>query len=392
MPAFHLGARPPAERGLQDRMDSRMKRLLRRSIGVLALGATLLAAGCATPTASKAPETGPVFFGDPPRIQLLATFRGEADFGKESSDIVKFVAGEQRKGRVLRQPYGSAVFEGRLYVVDTKAAGYAVFDLANRKFSFVEGFGNGRMVKPINITFDADGTRYITDTGKNQVLVFDRNDKFVQAFGAPGQFKPVDVAIAGDRLYVVDIEHNEVQVLDKRSGRTLFTFGKIGTKEGELFHPTNLAIGPEGDVYVVETSNFRVQRFTSEGKHVRFYGDLGQTPGSFARPKGIAIDRQGRLYVGDSAFQNIQIFTNDGRMLLSFGEGAPGREGLNLPTGVSIDYGSVELFKRHADPKFSVEYVITVASQFEPNKVDVFGFGRMAGATYADEGKAAAAR
>ena len=200
----------------------------------------------------------------------------------------------------------------------------------------------------------------------------------------------MDTAIAGDRLYVVDIKHHQVQVLDKRSGRLLFKFGEAGSKLGELFHPTNIAIGPDGDVYVVETSNFRVQRFTADGKPVRVYGEFGSELGTFSRPKGIAIDRAGRLYVGDAAFENVQIFDNSGKLLLFFGQPGDRAEGLNLPAGVSIDYDNVDLFRRYADPGFTVEYLILVASQFGPNKIDVFGFGKMRGMDYPPDGKPAA--
>jgi DNA-binding beta-propeller fold protein YncE len=227
----------------------------------------------------------------------------------------------------------------------------------------------------------------VTDTGRNQILVFDRDERFLSAFGTEGQFKPVDTAIAGERLYVADIQHHQIHVLEKKTGKPLFTFGKAGSAIGELFHPTNIAIGPEGDVYVVETSNFRVQRFTPDGKSVRIYGEVGSDLGNFSRPKGIAIDRTGRVYVGDSAFENVQIFDNDGNLLLFFGQPGDKSEGLNLPAGVTIDYANVDLFRRYADPRFSIEYVIMVASQFGPNKVDVFGFGKMSGIDYPPEVK-----
>jgi DNA-binding beta-propeller fold protein YncE len=274
------------------------------------------------------------------------------------------------------------MFEGKLYVADSKVPGLAVFDLAQRRFHVVTGSGNGRMKRPINVTIEPDGTKYVTDTGQDQVLVFDRNDRFVAAYGTKDQFKPVDTAIAGERLYVVDIQHHEVQVLDKRSGKLLHRFGKPGSGIGELFHPTNIAIGPEGDVYVVETSNFRVQRFTAEGKPVRVYGKVGDAPGSFSRPKGIALDRTGRLYVGDAAFENVQVFDSDGRLLMFFGQPGGRSEGLSLPAALAIDYTNTELFRRYADPRFTIEYLILVASQFGPNKIDVFGFGRMQGMEY----------
>lgn len=361
------------------------------SHGVLVLAATVLAGCAAVPTETRKPE--PAFYPpppQPPRIQHLATFSGERDFAPSSGGFAQFILGEDRTSQRLERPYGVAMFEGKLYVADSRAPGLAVFDLAQKRFALVTGSGQGRMKRPINVTIDGDGTKYVTDTGRDQILVYDRNERFVAAFGAASQFKPVDIAIAGERLYVADLLHHEVHVLDKRSGKPLFKFGKAGSKPGELFHPTNLAIGPDGDVYVVETGNFRVQRFTAEGQPVRVYGEIGNAPGTFARPKGIALDRAGRLYVGDAAFQNVQIFDRYGKLLLFFGQPGEGAEGLTLPAGVTIDYDNVHLFRRYADPKFVLEYVILVVSQFGPNKVDVFGFGKMSGVDYPGDERPAA--
>jgi DNA-binding beta-propeller fold protein YncE len=353
-----------------------------RRAGV-ALAAAVFIAGCAAP--GDATRTGAVFYPalpNAPRIQHLASISSERDIGKVTSDFAKFVVGEDTGGRRLKQPYGVALFAGKLYVADSRAPGLATFDVAQHSFSLMAGSGNGRMKRPINVTIDADGTKYVADTGHNQVLVYDRADRFTGAFGTLQQFKPVDTAIAGERLYVVDIEHHQVQVLDKRSGKRLFTFGKAGSGDEDLFQPTNIAIGPDGDVYVVDTGNYRVQRFTAEGVRVRSYGAIGTGLGSFARPKGIALDRAGRLYVGDAAFENVQVFDPSGRLLLFFGQPGNKAEGLNLPAGIAIDYDNVDLFRASADPRFSVEYLILVASQFGPNKVDVFGFGRMSGMEY----------
>jgi DNA-binding beta-propeller fold protein YncE len=361
--------------------------------GIAAVLAAAVLAGCAS-APSEAPQApGPAFYPplpNPPRIQHLKTITGERDLGAPVSGFAQFILGDDTRTQQLKQPYGVGIFEGKLYVVDSRAPGLAVFNLAQQRFALVTGAPYGRMKRPINITIDSDGTKYVTDTGRDQVLVFDRDDRFVSAYGAEGQFKPVDTAIAGERLYVVDIQHHQVQVLEKRTGKLLFNFGHAGSMVGELFHPTNIAIGADGDVYVVETNNFRVQRFTAEGKPVRVYGELGDARGNFSRPKGIALDRDGRLYVGDAAFQNVQIFDNDGRLLLFFGQPGDNVEGLNLPAGVMIDYDNLQYFRSYADPRFNIEYLIFVVSQFGPNKVDVFGYGKMAGMDYPpEEGPAA---
>jgi DNA-binding beta-propeller fold protein YncE len=327
---------------------------------------------------------------NPPRIQHLKTITGERDLGAAESGLAKFVLGDETRAQQLMQPYGVGLFAGKLYVVDTGAPGLAVFDLMQQRFELMTGAPSGRMKRPINITIDTDGTKYVTDTGRDQVLVFDRGDRFVRAYGSDGQFKPVDTAIAGERLYVTDIQHHQIQVLNKNTGSFLFKFGGAGSQAGELFHPTNITIGPDGDVYVVETSNFRVQRFSAEGKPVRIYGDIGTERGNFSRPKGISLDHNGRIYVGDAAFQNVQIFDNDGRLLLFFGQPGGEVEGLNLPAGIKIDYDNVRHFQAYADANFKIEYLIFVVSQFGPNKVDVFGYGKMSGMDYASDETAAA--
>lgn len=358
-----------------------------RGLTLCLLAAAALVAGCVAPSADRprARPAGPFFYPPPPappRIQHLLTLSSERDLGPGRSGFAEFIAGKDDKPRALTQPYGAALYEGKLYVADTGAPGLVVFDLENRRLTVLTGAGAGRMKRPINVTIDRDGTRFVTDTGHDRVLVFDRDDRFVRALGGEEQFRPVDVAIAGERLYVVDIRHHQIHVLDKRTGVTLFKFGKAGSGVGELFQPTNIALGPDGDVFVAETGNFRVQRFTADGRHVRFYGEPGNVPGTFARPKGIVVDRAGRLYVGDSAFQNVQIFDKDGRLLMDFGRPMDGLDGLNLPAAVRLDYDHVRLFSRYADPKFGVEYLILVVSQFGPNKVDIYGFGTMAGVDY----------
>lgn len=356
---------------------------------IVVLGTAVLAivAGCATPPAERAAPTarGPFVYPPPPappRIQHLITLSTARDLGVPRSGFADFIAGKDKNPLSMAQPYGAALYRGSLYAVDTGGPGLVIFDFEERKVRTFTGVGAGRMKRPINMAIDVDGSKYITDTALDQVLVYDAEDRFQRAIGGPEKFRPVDVAIAGDRLYVVDIGNHEVHVLNKRTGGLLFKFGKVGRGAGELFQPTNMAIGPGGDVYVAETGNFRVQRFTADGRHVRFYGEAGSTPGTFARPKGIAVDHAGRLYVGDAAFQNVQIFTDDGKLLMDFGRPLDGLDGVNLPAAVKVDYAHVAQFQRYADPKFKIEHLVLVVSQFNPNKVDVYGFGRMAGIDY----------
>jgi DNA-binding beta-propeller fold protein YncE len=238
--------------------------------------------------------------------------------------------------------------------------------------------GAGVLKKPINIAIDADGTRFVTDTERSLVVVFDREDRFVRTLGEPGAFRPVGIAVAAGQLYVSDIEHHQVLILDKTTGSVLSKFGQPGSQAGELYQPTNIALAADGSVLVSDTGNFRIQKFTADGRFVRSYGEIGTAPGKFARPKGVAIDRAGRMYVVDAAFENLQVLDPEGVPLLYFGAPGSARDSINLPTTVTVDYANVELFRKYAAPGFELEYVVLVACQFGANKVAVFGFGSVA--------------
>ncbi|MDH4073070.1 MAG: 6-bladed beta-propeller [Gammaproteobacteria bacterium] len=353
--------------------------IIRRLFGSAALTFMLCVGIAASGAAADPQDNGPIYYPDPPnqpRLQFLAKFSSPLDIATKKSGFRDFLfGGEDNEGHLVQKPYGVAIYEGAIYVVDTRGNGWAVFDVSSKSSRFVRPAGPGALRKPINITIDTDGTRYVTDTERKQVIVYDRNDRYARALGQAGDFSPVDVAIHGDRLYVTDVEHHQVHILDKASGSIVKTFGGAGSEPGKLFHPTNLTITPAGTLYVVDTTNFRLQEFTRDGGFLRTIGKIGTGPGTFSRPKGVAVDRENHIYVVDSAFENVQILDGSGGALMYFGSPGDARDSINMPTVVKIDYENVRYFEHLADPGFRVEYLVVVASQFGLNKIAVFGFG-----------------
>jgi DNA-binding beta-propeller fold protein YncE len=162
--------------------------------------------------------------------------------------------------------------------------------------------------------------------------------------------------------------------MEKATGQEIRRISKLGAGRDELFLPTNIAVGADGEVYVSDTGNFRVQKFDSRGRHLRRFGRLGKRFGQFVRPKGIALDREGRLYAVDAASEVVQIFDPEGQLLVFFGGEGNDPGGLNLPAKVVVDYDNVDLFADLALPGYEIEYLAIVTSQYGPNKVNVFGF------------------
>src|SRR5210317_179212 len=159
-------------------------------------------------TAADTNADRPIFYPPPPnlpRIQFLSTFSSALDMSTKSRGFRDFVfGGEENEQKLVHKPYGLAIHQGRIYVVDARGNGWGVFDLAAEDSEIVQPSGQGALKKPINISIDDDGLRYVTDTDRNDVVVFDTSNRFLRTYGSRGQFKPIDVAVYEDRIYVSD--------------------------------------------------------------------------------------------------------------------------------------------------------------------------------------------
>ena len=274
---------------------------------------------------------------DEPRVKFVDIIWSSASLGKKKG-IADTLFGEERVETFIK-PYGVAVDkEGKIYITDVGRV--MVFDLKNKELSLIGDMPEkGQLRVPIGIAVSGDGRLFITDVGADVLYVY-REGKYVITIGQAGEFdNPSGVAVDEQRrlLYVVNAKKHCVNVYSLDNYTFLKTIGARGTADGEFNFPTNIALDAEGNIYVVDTGNFRIEIFNPDGKFIRSIGKSGDTPGSFARPKGIAVDSEGHLYVVDTAFQNFQIFDKEGRILLYVGQAGMGPGRFQLPAGMTID-------------------------------------------------------
>ncbi|MDH5432876.1 MAG: hypothetical protein OEY19_02960 [Gammaproteobacteria bacterium] len=353
----------------------------------LVLITMVVLSGCAGQQIKEVVVEDPVFYPSlpqSPRIQYLKTLSSLDDLTNEDNSFGDFLFDEedQTDKSIIQKPYGVGFYDGAVFVVDTRGPGYVIFDLKNQKAHTISGHG---MQRPINIAFDEVGNRYIADGAAGKILIFNSQNKFVRSFSTGDDFKPTDVLIKGDKIYVVETQNHRIQILAKNDGRKLTEFGKPGSKEGELYHPTNIKLDNKGNLYIVETGNFRIQKFTENGQYISSFGKVGTGVGQMARPKGIALDNKEIIYSVDSAFSVVQMFQPDGKLLLYFGGEGEEEGKLLLPADIEISYDNLEIFQKYAHPDFVLEYVIAVTNQFGPNSVVLYGFGKMKGMDYINE-------
>jgi sugar lactone lactonase YvrE len=353
-----------------------MKPLLRSCLILLSL--LLFSGGCKT---ARKPDhsSGYPFF--PPdrehaRLQYLTSFSSPADFEAPPSKMLSFVVGELPVKRPMVKPYGLALKNNELLVCDTVLGLVHRLDLAKREWSYFRPDGPGTLKKAVNLDIDDQGRRYVADTVRGQVVVFDSDGRFVGTIGQEFELKPSDVKVVGDRIYVADLKSHRIRLYNRNTREFLFAVPtEVENEDAALFGPTNVAVGPRGDIYASDSTSFRVQRYAADGSYKQTIGQHGDTPGSFARNKGVAVDAEGRVYVVDAAFQNVQIFDDAGKLLLHFGDYSKPDEGaMVLPAGVVVDAAHNDWFRPFVDPGFNLDYVVLVVNQYGTHKITAYGF------------------
>jgi len=331
----------------------------------------------------------PVFFPPPPevpRLQFLKSFSGPDDLGAvTTSAFERFVLGKPETMDGITTPYGVAIFEGKLYVCDVGKRMVEVLDLKNRTFSYLTK--DRRLMNPVNIYIDDDGTKYIADPTAGSIFVFDKNDNLSAIFGSESKINPIDIVVRGQRCYVTDFGSNQVVVLDKTTGREISRIGEKSKRErqveplaelpdGEFSLISDLALDQQGNIYVTDKAGARITQFDRSGTFMRTIGRLGDNIDEFVRPKGIAIDKGSRIWVVDAATEVAKIYNQQAQLLLFFG--LPGNEPgmMNLPAKIVLDYDNVELFQQYAVEGADIEFLVLVSNQYGLNKISVYGFGR----------------
>jgi len=271
------------------------------------------------------------------RIKHIQTISSIKDISEEPgffSKVFSFLFGSKNIDRWLVQPVGIAVDrDGKLYIADPGINGIHILDIKKKDYRFLAETKFGAFKSPVGLAFSRDGTLYLSDSERGEIFVLAGNEDVL--FSIKNNIvRPTGLSIIGERLYVTDTGKNKVVVFDL-TGNFLFEFGQRGNGEGEFNFPVQLTFN--NSLSVVDAMNFRIQQFTPDGKYVSSFGQIGSSAGSFANPKSVARDSDGHLYVTDALLDNFQIFNNDGQLLLVVGSKGNADGEFTSPSGIAID-------------------------------------------------------
>ncbi|MCH8840042.1 MAG: hypothetical protein IH831_05070 [Planctomycetes bacterium] len=153
-----------------------------------------------------------------------------------------------------------------------------------------------------------------------------------------GQFMGLnDAALdSNGNIYVPDMNNHRIQKFD-RDGNYLDQWGTFGSGNGQFNGPTGIALDSAGNVYVVDRGNNRVQKFDSAGVYLAQWGSLGSGDGQFSEPQKIAADSAGNVFVTDGQNFRIQKFTDSGTYLTQWGSVGNGNGQFASLRGISVD-------------------------------------------------------
>jgi DNA-binding beta-propeller fold protein YncE len=167
---------------------------------------------------------------------------------------------------------------------------------------FLAAFGHDlAFYRPRGLGVDAQDNFYVADTGGVRLLKLSSEGLRLLQVGGPeeeiGPGQPTDVAVspAGD-IYLVEAMNGLLWWLDA-SGAVL---GRWAVGQANTLDSPHLAVGPASQVYVTDPEGGRVLVFTADGRPLSQFGSLGDGPGQFRKPVGIAVGPDGRVVVSDS--------------------------------------------------------------------------------------------
>lgn len=224
----------------------------------------------------------------------------------------------------LNEPVGIALSDaGELYVADVNNHMVKVLDRSGRLLRSFGGLGpeEGKFRFPHDVAL-ANGELYVADTGNSRIQVFTPEGRFLRSFGALGRGggllnQPIGVTADELGVVVADKGSNRVELFSL-AGEYQASSGSAGSADGQFDVPSDVALDPEGNIYVADSYNNRIQKLDRHGRFVKAWGGWGSYSGLMATPSSVSYS-SGRVYVADLINHRIQVFDREGKFQFQWG-------------------------------------------------------------------------
>lgn len=233
--------------------------------------------------------------------------------------------------------------QDRLFIVDFTAR-VQVYDRDGTYLGPTWTTPDYRDGRPSGLSIDRDGNLLLCDSHYHCLRIYSADGQELRKIGGqagtgPGQFGCISDAVQDEDGYFYLGEFGETQRISKLDpdGKFVKSWGAGGLEPGQFFRIRALALGPDGNLYVADACNHRIQVFTRDGAFVRCWGTEGGEPGQLRYPYDLAFGKQGHLYVVEYGNHRVQKFTQEGELLGSWGTPGRGAGQLHHPWALAVD-------------------------------------------------------
>lgn len=248
-------------------------------------------------------------------------------------------------GAALASPMGVAVSPAgdRIYVTSSDADRVTtIFDRSGKAVGTLvppDTEPPGRV--PLYVAVDAEGAVYVSDRLRGVIDRYSAAGAYLGPFSPKSGPPPAPLALAFDRagnFYVADVSDGEHSIfVYSPTGDLKRVLGREGGAPGEFSFPNGVVADANGNVYVADSNNARVQIFDASGQLQGIIGREGR--GLLSLPRGMAVDGLGRLFVVDTTGQQIQVWDvlDQPKHLYTIGSEGDRDAQFSFPNGAAVD-------------------------------------------------------
>lgn len=200
---------------------------------------------------------------------------------------------------------------------------------------------------PLKLKLDSDGSIYVADPRSGGVVVLDKYGMVVKVLSTAGPASSVALLNVNNSIHggkILAALGDSVAVLDQDGAEV----ARLGSGTGQFVRVADMAVDPNGTIYVVDAGDYNVKVFSSTGMYVSSFGGYGTANGQFRLPTSIAVVSEtisgitsSRIAVVDALAGKVVLFSSAGTYLQAIGSlGAPGPLKFSYPSGVAFEYAN----------------------------------------------------
>ena len=290
-------------------------------------------------------------------------------YSSSGTELFSFGAGGKGDGQFSTDPRGISISADGTLAFATDSGGKRIeaftltqsgghYSNATWSFTIPSGTGNGAFVGPRGLTTTSDNHLLLADEWGYNFHEFSftpGTTNYTATYNStptlppvPGVNSPRGVAVAPDgQIYIVDYWNQRIEYMNA-NGTGAQAFGSRGdpSQPGAINFAWNIAIQPgTGNVFLANRESDQVQVFSPTGNSIYIFGQVGSAAGQFKFPQGIAFAPDGTLLVADSGNSRIERFTMGPGDTSSAWDASYGQKGvgvtspkgdLNMPTGMAV--------------------------------------------------------